>query len=268
MESFIDYINSALPDQKGDSILYKYKRKVLEEMTQRANEVASRGINNCQVVDDLIISEYANLKEDYKEYYKKEKAAQNSKRNLIYNIIGSGIYLLLILVIYFGVSFATHAWNMTWAIIADGVLIWVVYLLMLGVKKFTSMKRIFHIFARMFLAGAVITWMTAVFLLIVAVTDIPHSWLIVIFGLITMFICDGLYATLAKHRLAILNWLIYIPVIAVFTFIIIGVLGFLPWGIAWIIIPVSLILDLVIILLAIGKNKLDKMEVADTWNEN
>ena len=83
MESFIDYINSALPDQKGDSILYKYKRKVLEEMTQRANEVTSRGINNRQVVDDLIISEYANLKEDYKEYYKKEKAAQNSKRNLI-----------------------------------------------------------------------------------------------------------------------------------------------------------------------------------------
>ena len=80
MESFIDYINSALPDQKGDSILYKYKRKVLEEMTQRANEVTSRGINNCQVVDDLIISEYANLKEDYKEYYKKEKAAQIQKK--------------------------------------------------------------------------------------------------------------------------------------------------------------------------------------------
>ena len=72
----------------------------------------------------------------------------------------------------------------------------------------------------------------------------------------------------ARKTLAIINWLVYIPVIAVFIFIVIGVLAVMPWKIAWIIIPLSLILDLAIILISIGKNKLEKLEVADTWNEN
>ena len=89
-----------------------------------------------------------------------------------------------------------------------------------------------------------------------------------IFGLIAMFLCDGVYAVAAKHRLAILTWLLYIPVISVFVFVAIGALAIMPWNIAWIVIPLSLILDLAIILIAIGKNKLEKLEVADTWNEN
>ncbi|MBR6393105.1 MAG: hypothetical protein IKS12_07435, partial [Eubacterium sp.] len=191
-------------------------------------------------------------------------------RNLILNIIGSAIYLLLIIVVYLGVSFVTKAWNMTWAIVVDGVLLWVVYLLSLGVRKFTSMKRIFHIIARAFLAGAIIVSTVAVFLFVVAVTDntTPNRWLIVIFGLMAMFVFDGLYASVAGHRLAIINWLLYIPVIATFLFIIIGALAIMPWSVAWIIIPLSLILDLAIILIAIGKNKLEKLEVADAWNEN
>ncbi len=270
MESFINYINTALPDQKDNSILYKFKKKTLDEMTQRANEITSRGITERKVVDDLIISEYPNLADDYKAYYIKERAAQKAHRNLILNIIGSAIYLLLIIVVYLGVSFVTKAWNMTWAIVVDGVLLWVVYLLSLGVRKFTSMKRIFHIFARIFLAGAIIVCTVAVFLFVVAVTDntTPNRWLIVIFGLMAMFVFDGLYASVAGHRLAIINWLLYIPVIATFLFIIIGALAIMPWSVAWIIIPLSLILDLAIILIAIGKNKLEKLEVADAWNEN
>lgn len=268
MEGFIGYINSVLPDKGGDRILYKFKKKTLDEMTQRANEITSRGLNNRKVVDDLIISEYPNLAEDYKAYYAKEREAQRTKKGVIYNLIGSGLYLLFVIIMYLGISFTTKAWSMTWAIIVDGVLLWVDYLLMLGVLKFTHMKRIFHIFARICLAGAVIIFMVALFLFFVAIMDLRHGWLIVIFGLIFMFLADGIYASAAKHRLAIINWLIYIPVISVFAFIIIGVLHVMPWGAAWIIIPLSLVLDFVIIMLAIGKNKLEKMEVADTWNEN
>ncbi len=270
MENFINYINTALPDQHGNNILYKFKKKTLDEMTQRANEITSRGITDRKVIDDLIISEYPNLAEDYKQYYAKERSAQNAKRNVILNIVGSAIYLLLVVVVYLGISFATKAWNMTWAIVVDGVLLWVVYLLTLGIRKFTSMKRIFHIFARMFLGGAIIITTVAVFLFVLAITDgtTQNRWLIVIFGLMAMFICDGIYAVAAKHRLAIINWLLYIPVLATFAFIVIGALALLPWNIAWIVIPLSLIIDLAIILISIGKNKLEKLEVADLWNEN
>ena len=268
MDSFIRFIDSALPDKKGGDILYKFKRKKLDEMNARVAEIKSRGLANQKVIEDLVISENANVAEEYNAYYASETATRNAKKNLILNLVGSAIYLLLVVVLFLGVSFATKQWAMTWAIMVDGVLLWVVYLLSIGVRKFTSMKRIFHIFARMFLAGSVIVFMVSVYLAVVALTDLNHSWLIVIVGLIAMLLSDALYATAAHHRLVLFNWLLYIPAIAAFLLIIIGVLGIMPWSVAWLIVPAGLIVDLAIIMLAIAKNKMNRMEVADVWKEN
>ena len=268
MERFIDYINASLPDMTGDDILFSFKRKTLDEMDRRAAEVATRGVDNRKVIEDLIVSEHPDLMNEYAQYRVSELKNRNSKRFVKRNIIGSVIYLLALIAVYLLVSFITHAWAVTWAIIVDGILLWVVYRLAIGVKAFTSMRKIFHVFARICLAGAVIISMVAVYLFVVAVADLPHGWLIVIFGLIMMFAADGAFAVIAKHRLAIITWLVYIPVIATFMFICIGALSILPWGAAWIIIPLSLIIDVVIVITAIGKHKLERMEVADAWNEN
>lgn len=270
MEDFVNYLNTELPDKEGNHKLFKFKKDTLDEMTQRASEIASRGINNSKVINDLIISEHPDLKQEYKDYYEHEYSAAKTKRIALMNIFGSAAYLLLIVTVYLLASFITQRWDMTWAIVVDGVLVWVVYLLFLGIRKFTSLRRIFHIFARMLLAGAIIISTVAVYLGVLAVTDntTPNRWLIVIFGLIAMFVSDGVYALVARHRLAIINCLVYIPVIAVFIFIIVGALAIMPWSIAWILIPLSLIVDLALILISIGKNKLEKIEVADTWNEN
>ena len=268
MERFISYINTELPDVHGESVLFKFKKKTLDEMVARAAEVRSRGLTNDKVIDELVISEHPDLKKEYKDFSGKEYSAINTKRKIIMNVLGSVIYIIALVTVFLAVSFMTHRWDMTWAIITSGILLWVDYLLMLGVIKLTSMKKIFHIFARILLAGAVIIFAVAVFLCVVAMTDIRSSWLIVIAGLALMFICDGIFAIAAKHRLAILSWLLYIPVIFTFLFIITGASHILSWSIGWIMIPLSLIIDLVIIFAAIAKNKAHKVEVEDTWKEN
>ena len=268
MDVFLNYIEKSLPDIPGDDILFAFKRHTLDEMDRRFAEVSERGIDDRKVLEDLIISEHPDLGKEYAEYRRKQIRSRRTKKFLTRNIIGSVIFLISLVAVYLLISFATQEWDMTWVIIADGVLLWVVYLLSVGVAYFSSMRRIFHVFARLSLAGAVIVAMVALYLLVVALTDIPLSWLIVIVGLILMFISDGAFAVIAKHRLAIINWLIYIPVIATFVFIIIGALSLLPWGVAWIIIPLSLIIDLFIILSSIVKNRLEKVEVSDAWNEN
>ncbi|MBE6719494.1 MAG: hypothetical protein E7571_02415 [Ruminococcaceae bacterium] len=268
MNSFIEYINSVLPDDENDTVMYKFKKKTYDEMNERKSEVSARGIHNEKVIDDLIISEHPNLQKEFEEYSAKERAKAKAKRNVILNTVGSVIYLIATVVIYLAISFSTHDWGTTWAIIVDGVLIWVGYILFLGVKRITEMRRIFHIFARILLAGMNIVLTVAVFIFIIATTDLPKSWVTIIFGLISMFVCDGAFAVLMKHKFAIINCLLYIPVIATFTFIIFGALEVMKWSIAWIIIPLSLIVDLVVILIAIAKNKQSKLEVADIWNEN
>ncbi len=268
MERFIEYINASLPDNDSDNILFRFKRKTLDEMNQRFLDVQKTGgIYDFKVIEDLIKSEHSDLKSEYERFYKRETAKMKARRNAVLNVVGSLIYIIALVTAFLGISFMTKKWSMTWAIIVDGILIWVVYLLGLLVKKFTSMKRIFHIIARVALFGAVVCFTVAVYLFLVAITDLPHGWVIVIFGLILAFITDGLFVTVTKSKLAILHWLLYIPVISVFAFIIIGALNILAWKVAWMVIPLSLIIDLLLIVSAIAKNKADKMEVADIWQE-
>ena len=269
MERFIDYINGALPDKRGDKLRYQFKKQLLDEMNARAVEVTGRGgIASRKVVEDLIISEHPDLPAEYAAYHQKKTAQIKTRRGIIGNILGSVVYILLLVTVFLMVSFSTHAWSMTWIIVVDGILLWVVYLLLLGVKKFTSMKRIFHIFARIALFGAVVNVTVAAFLFLVALTDWPHTWLLVIVGLILAFVGDGLYATLTKAKLTIFYWLLYIPVIATFLFIIVGVLHLLAWNVAWLIIPLSLVLDVAVIVAAMARNRAEKMEVTDIWNES
>ena len=269
MERFIAYINDALPDKKGDKILYQFKKKTLDEMNSRAVEVDSRGgISERKVLEDLIISEHSDLAGEYDAYHRKKTAEIRARRGVIGNIIGSVAYIILLVTAFLFVSFATHMWQTTWIIIVDGVLLWVVYLLGLAVKKLSAMKRIFHIFARIALFGAVVVFTVALFLFIVALTDLPHSWLLVIVGLILAFLCDALFATVTKAKLRIVYWLLYLPAIATFLFIIFGVMHWLAWSVAWLMIPLALIIDLIIIVAAIAKNQSDKMEVADIWKES
>lgn len=268
MEQFIDYIEKNLPDSSKNELLFKFKRELLEEMNERYTEVLRRGISNQKVITDLVISEHPDVEQEYKEFYKSETKVAKSKRNALMNLIGSVAYILGIIILFLALSFITHHWGQTWLIIVDGILLWVTYLLSLGVKKISSMRRIFHIIARVFLAIDVMVISVAVFLFTLVMTDFSKSWVIVIAGLALMFVCDGIYINVTGKKLKLINHLIYIPVISVMLYIILSALGVLAWNTGWLLIICSLFLDVVIMYISIGRNKKIKHEVIDSWKEN
>lgn len=268
MEKFIEHIEKSLPSGQNNDILYKFKRKTLDEMTERANQITAKGIHDKEVISDLIISEYPNLKKDYEAYYKKQTAAARAKRKIFLNVCGSLIYIICLVTVFLAVSFITHRWGQTWVVMVDGILIWIVYLLALGVKKFTSMRRIFHIFARIFLAGAVMVSSVILFLIALMILHIPKSWIIVIAGVAAIFVSDAIYAAATKQKLAIISYLLYIPAVSSMLYIILGASQLVAWNTGWIMIPLSLLLDMAVILAAIIKNAKIHREVVDTWSEN
>lgn len=267
-ERYIDYIDKSLPDRPGDSVLYQFKRKILDEMTAMDSTVEARGLNDKKVREDLIISEYPNLGSKYAVYFDKKTQKQRSKRNLIANIIGSLVYILVLLIIFLGTSFVTHRWGSTWVIMVDGILLWADYLLLLGVAKITSMRRAFHIFARILLSIAVMVFAVAVFLVCMAVFHLPHSWLIVIAGIAAIFAADSFYVFVTRQKLAVIFYLAYIPAFITMIYIILGALSVIPWSPGWVMIPLSLLIDAVIAAALIIRNKKIAREVAKHWNED
>lgn len=270
MDSFIKYIDTALPDTKGKDrdLLFRFKRKTLTEMNERFNEVMTRGVNNERVMTDLIISEYSNLPKRYAQYYEEQTSINKSKRRTLLNIVGSVIYILVLLISFIGVSFMTQDWAHTWVIVVDGILLWIAYLLTLGVKKVVTFNRIFHIIARVLLAIEVMVITVAVFIFCMAIVHVEDSWVIVIMGIAGMFVADGAFAAVTKQKLAILNYLAYVPVVSTMLYIILGALSVISWRTGWVLIPLSLIVDFLIVAGQSARNKKYEREVYDAWNEN
>lgn len=268
MERFYQYIEQALPDKGADDVLYRFKRKTVDEMFNRANELASRGLKDEDVINDLIIDEYGDVVEKYKEYANEKKKKKARKRFLLANIVGSVAYILTLLILFLGISFSTNAWGKTWVIIVDGILLLVAYLLSLGVNRVMDMRRMFHFIGRILLAIDIVVISVALFIFSMAILHQPSSWIIVFGGLFSMFLCDAVFATVTKQRLAIINWMIYIPAMGAMLYVILGALSLVSWSTGWLIIPLAVVIDLVVALVAIFKNKADEREVVDTWKES
>lgn len=199
---------------------------------------------------------------------REKRKQERQRRSVIGNVIGSVVYLFMITVIFLGISFSTNAWGQTWVIMADGILLLVAYLLTLGVNRISGMKRVFHIFARVLLAVDIMVLTVALFIFMMAIVHVSKSWILIFGGLIAMFLADGLFASLTKQKLAVINWLIYIPSISAMLFIIIGALDIAAWSLAWLVIPAALIIDLLIIIISISSNSKYDEEVIDAWKEN
>lgn len=268
MEEFITYLENSLADEKDGPILYKFRRVALEEMSQRANEVEARGLTDKKVISDLIISEYPDIKERYHKYYKSSTAKQRSRKRLIGNALGSVLYILILLTVFLAISFRTNIWHPTWVLMVGGVMLWVSYLLDWAVAKLTSLKKFFCLGARVVLGVNVMLVASVAFLVCMAVFKVPNSWVIFIGGVIGVFVADLIYITATKKRLALVNYLAYIPPIFTMLYIVLGGVGLVPWNTGWIMIPLSLILDIIIIIAVSAKNSAEKREVEKQWKED
>ncbi len=268
MESFVNYIEASLKDIKFSADLHKFKRKTLDEMKVRASEVRNRGINDEKVIEELIISEYNNLPDDYVLFAKNEKQKRTTKRRVVTNTVGSIIYILTLLTVYLYISFSTQNWEKTWVLMVGGVLLWTVYLLMLFIVRITKMRQIFHLAARVMLAGSVMILSTVVFICSLEFFRFDGYWSIFIIGVAVWLAVDAIYSTITKKRLVMLSYLLYIPIEGAMLYVILGALNVVSWDSGWLIIILSVIVDAAIILASFLKNSIEKWEVVNTWKED
>lgn len=268
MEKFYQYIDASLPDDGRNKLLYKFKRKTVDEMTQRANELTSRGLKDKDVISDLIISEYDHLDAKYREFANAELEIEHRKKMALVNTVGSIAYLFILIVGFIGLSITTHKWDTTWVMIADGVLIWVCYILTIGVNRLLDMKRVFRLIARALLAMDIVIMSVVMFLFMLGILHIPNCWVTIFFGLLLMFVGDGLFVSLTKQKLAIFYWLAYIPAISAMLYVILGGLSIVSWQTGWLMVPLSLLVDVLVIIIKINSNSSYDEEVVDAWKEN
>lgn len=270
MEEYIRYIEDTLAGMPDDGTLYRYKRKVLDEMTERANEITHAGLKDEKVLADLVEDEFPDLKGGYARFREEERRKQRAKKRRMAMLIGIPAYVLVVTFLYLVISFATGRWAQTWLIMEGGMSLLILFATGLGVCKLCTMRRIFHPIARVLIALDIMLAVTFVFLFCLVLFQPAKIWLVFIGGVIALLAADAIFAAVTRQKLAIINYLLYIPACTALLYVILAALAVIPWSPGWMIILLGVLADIAIIIgVMINNSKyIYRQEVEDVWNEN
>ena len=270
MKKFIDTIENACKDVKYSEILYQYKRRLLDEMNDRACDVRQAGLQDEGVIEDLILSEYPDIRGNYERYFAAEKRRKKEALEHKLLLIGTPLLIILSVAIYIiqGILFDTWAGN--WLIIVGTVFAMCILCMLAGIRKLMRLKKIFHPIARLLAAGCVMLVFVFIFLLCGVTIGWSATWPIVPGGVAALLIGDLLFAFLTHQKFAMINTFVYLPAIFTMLYIILAALEIVTWGRGWALIFLGIALDAVIGLLILLNNAKYKykQEVEDVWKEN
>lgn len=266
MKDFADYIESCLSAYGNDQTNFTFKKRLLNKMELRAKEVKSRGLKDENVIYDLIVSENSkkNVSNEYFAYLNSVKEKQLKKKIPII----SAAYIGVLVIAFLAVGFLSGYWHPGWLIFEFGISALVIGILMFIVSRLNKIK--WYPLSRFLVAGSVMIAAQAIYLVMRILTGVVESYLIFLAAPALMFICDTILATATKQRFYLINYLITIPVVSVFLYALLGLIGAVAWHPGWLIIIGGLIADVLVVVGVIQYNKKYsyKPEVDDSWKEN
>lgn len=268
VDKAVNKFDSLFHKEDMTKLLFTFKRETLDIMNEEFKIASSRGIINEDVFTDMVIKRHPDLEADFEKFCSDKITEEKNKKKAKWNAIGSVIYIASLIALYLAVSLSTQQWGITWLMLVNGILAWVSYLLTFGVVEVSKLRRMFHIIARVLLAVDIMVISVAAFLYSSAYVGSSLSWLIVIAGIAAMFVADGVFVAKNKQRLAVLNILAYIPIVATMLFIILSASGVVAWNNGWLLIIGGLGIDAIIAGVNLYKNKKSEREVYAAWSEN
>lgn len=248
MANFIEYVDKSLADFPQTKSLYEYRQKVISEMTQRANELVSKGIKDDNVITQLIISEYPDLAGDYGKSVGEKIKKQKTVRNVKGTVIAGISYVLVLVMTYLGVSFKLGNWDKSWLIMVIGLLLPAFAGLVLVALKKKGSSKGFSAVSRVLLMASVAIGAVLLFLFLFFALDISKSWIIFILAVPVALIADAAFSIVTKQKFNLLTYMIYIPVCASLLYVALCLFGLLSWHPGWMIIVLSVVAELVIAL--------------------
>ena len=273
MKDFIEYIETSCAKLPDNHLTYLYKKHILDEMTDRANEVTHSGLKDEKVLADLMADEYPNLAGKYpvwaKEYKKKKQAKVMRLTSVVGGILVFFISLILFFIVgenatftYYGYDdgvlglHTVSAYRNAWLIILGAIFGIIIFCLGFGIKRICKMRRVFHPIARALIVLCVMIIMVFAFLCALMLSTNPletKMWPIVIAGIILALVADIAFAFATKQKFRTITTMIYMPIISTMIFVILNAYGLVGSFGALIIIS-GLIVDVIYALALVAHN--------------
>lgn len=267
---YTDYVDKELSVFEDTKNLYLFKKEILSQMAQRANEIIASGIDDEKVLNELVISEYKDIDKLYGKFISAKKEKKKSSANIKLIIAGILGFVLLLTIVFLCVSFATGAWAKTWVIMLFGLVAALVGISVAVSKKTEKKLGKNNIIVRAFAALDVFFVSAFLFCLLRFVFVYEKAWLVFVLAVVCALVTDIVLAIKNKEKTVLLNALIYIPAITSILYVLFSLLGVLLWHPGWLMIVFSVMVDMVIVIVKLIKNqKDDKVNLGDEkWSDD
>ena len=273
MRDFIEYIETSCAKLPDNRMTYLYKKSILDEMIERANEITHSGLKDEKVLADLMADEYPNLSGNYYGWAKEYKKKQHSKIIRLTSVVGCILTFFISLILFFVVgengTFTYYGYNddvlglhtvsayrNAWLIILGAIFGIIIFCLGFGIKRICNMRRVFHPIARALIVLCVMIIMVFAFLCALMLSTNPletKMWPIVIAGIILALVADIVFAFATKQKFRTITTMIYMPIISTMVFVILNAYG-LVGSLGWLVIISGLIVDVIYALSIVASN--------------
>lgn len=245
MKDFIEYIEASCKGLPDNHITYLYKKHILDEMTDRANEVTHSGLKDERVLADLMADEYPNLEGNFKAWAKEYKKKKRAKAYRLISVVGGILIFIISLILFFVVGetgtftyygykdnvlgmHTVSAYRNAWLIIVGAIFAILIFALLHVIKRICKMRRVFHPIARALIVLCVMLVTVFTFLCALMLSTRPLEttmWPIVIAGIILALIADICFAFATKQKFRTITTMIFMPVISTLLFVILNAYG-------------------------------------------
>lgn len=267
MNNFLEYIDKSFENMKETESLYRYKQKLIAEMTERANELVAAGLKDDKIICAIIMDEYPDLAGKYKATLKEKTVMKKKKRSGSLFAVGAlgGVFASVCL--FLAVSFLTGAWGKTWMLLLGGIFAVLVFAFVALSGRLTKKSGKFGFLSRLLCGASVFLIATYMFLFTTVIVPVKGSWVIFILAVPFAMIFDMLLSYKFNKKTGIFSILLYIPVIFTLFYVVLGIAKVLPWHPGWLLILFGILADFIIV----GVRLLSGTKTAeeeDTWSED
>ena len=262
MKSFPEYIDAALAACPANETTAAFKLQVNKRMEERARQLKKRGLDDEAVLYDLVVSENADLKREYDAFEARRRELRKRKRIPLISLL----YLLGLVAVYLTAGALWHFWHPGWLIVEGGVTVLLIGILLFTVTRL-NLKRWYPV-SRILIALCVMLAAQFLFLLLRIPFRYERSYLVFIGAPAVLLICDAVLGTLTRQELIVINYLLYIPGVAALGYVILGLLGAVPWHPGWLIMIAAVLVDVAVLTGTVLYNRrfIYHPEVSDEWD--
>ncbi len=267
MNNFLEYIDKSFENMKETEALYRYKQKLISEMTARANELVAAGLKDDKIICAIIMEEYPDLAEGYKASVKEKTAMKKKTRKGSILALGTFGGIFAVVCLYLAVSFITGLWGKTWMLLLGGIFAVLVFAFISLSGRLTKKSGRFGFFARALCFVSVLLIATYMFLFTTVIVPVQGSWIIFILAVPFAMIFDMLLSYKFNKKTGIFSILLYIPVIFTLFYVVLGIAKVLPWHPGWLLILLGILVDFIVagVRLLTGTRN---AEEDDRWSED